>query len=261
MKRSVLLLAAIIVAGCGGSSSNGRSTHPLQAAFGFEEGEERLELVLDNTSLAQGGTQGFLAYMESDAAEPAFATVSNLKYDGSNVSFRVTNEEDPADAIDFAGTVDSAGLAGDWTDAGAASKRRNVNAGNLPPNIPKKGLFETDADYIGTFQGDHRQLVTEPGKPSRFVTTQIRLVINKVEKTDFWNGQAKDLSGNVTFTREGTVNSYPISGLLFNGWDGHFSYVGTDGKRNTLTAKFYSDSGNVWAEYLNRMVSLKKLAN
>jgi hypothetical protein len=110
LSPTVLVGLALSVAGCGGSSEGPKAT--IASAYTAEMEDVGFTLVLDNVGTPEDGLDGtFVGYA---GEEMLFADVTDLKYNGTNLTFRATNIEDPSDWAEFRGTGDATGIEGDW---------------------------------------------------------------------------------------------------------------------------------------------------
>ncbi|MGV3614521.1 MAG: hypothetical protein ACO1SV_04215 [Fimbriimonas sp.] len=137
------LLAGIagLTLGCGGTTD--RQPVPLVSAYAAEaEAEDAgFYLVLDNSSPDDAIDGTFIGYA---GEELLFADVSDMTYNGTNLSFRMVNVEDPTDWATFQGTGTEDQIQGEWAVAEAT---RALNG--LPGSL--SGV--SGSGTTGTFQG------------------------------------------------------------------------------------------------------------
>lgn len=103
--------AALLLAGCGGNGPAPKGQ--LVSAYAAEADDLGYYLLLDNVSSPEDGIDGtMVAY---DGEELAFADVTEMKYNGTNLTFRIENLDDPTDWAIFNGHRTSAGIEGEWS--------------------------------------------------------------------------------------------------------------------------------------------------
>jgi hypothetical protein len=112
---ALTLGAAFLVGGCGGNGENPPITLTSAYAAEGETEDAGFYLVLDNAGTPEDGVDGtFVGYV---GEEVLFADVTDMRYDGRNLSFHMVNADDPTDWADFNGTGNTEGLLGEWTYA------------------------------------------------------------------------------------------------------------------------------------------------
>jgi hypothetical protein len=157
--------AAFFVAGCGGNGSNPPATLTSAYMAEAETEDAGFYLVLDNAGTPEDGVDGtFVAYV---GEEVLFADVTDMRYDGRNLSFHMINADDPTDWAEFHGTGNTEGLLGEWTYADDEETR-------APDAFPGSFSGQSASGTTGRFQGNLPYMHQLGGNPEK---TMVRLDI------------------------------------------------------------------------------------
>lgn len=187
---ALTLGAAFLVGGCGGNGENPPPTLTSAYAAEAEEEDAGFYLILDNAGSPEDGIDGTFVAFVGD--ETLFADVTDMRYDGRNLSFHMINAEDPTDWADFNGTGNTEGLLGEWSYPEEESR--------TPGDFPGSFSALSASGSTGRFQGNLPYLHQGGGVPEKtMVTLDVTAFLPPVKK-----GKPARAAGHLKVVRNAT---------------------------------------------------------
>lgn len=244
---ALTLGAAFLVGGCGGNGENPPSTLTSAYMAAAETEDAGFYLVLDNATTPEDGIDG--SFVAFDGEEVLFADVTDMRYDGRNLSFHMINADDPTDWADFHGTGNEEGLLGEWTYADGEELTRgdggfsgsyaafsaSGSTGRFQGNLPYIHLFgSTPEKTMTTLEITGFLPPVKKGKPER-ATGHLKVVRNatgEVMTDQDWTG---DYTAGATI--QTTVSSF--------GRQVPLNVVFESGNPNSVTVRYGPASGRI----------------
>ena len=194
-------LLVLAIAGCGGTTNNNVA---LSRSYQASDGTSSLSLHLTNVNNTTGGYNGSLLFDQGDGSDPESALITELRFDGTNVSFRATNELDNTDFAIFRGTATSAGLTGSW------GNRSRTLTGGLPNTMTgTTQASKYSQAVVGQYTGTSRFI--DP-VTNRLVPVAITMNISTLTTPAAQVPELQRMTGDLAVTINGVRTTYQLAG-------------------------------------------------
>ena len=202
-----------------------------------------------------GGFNGSLLFDQGDGSDPESALITELRFDGTNVSFRATNEVDSSDFAIFRGKVTADGLTGNW------GSRSRTLTGGLPNTMTGTAQpSKYSQSVVGLYTGTSRFI--DP-VTNRLVPVAITMNISTLTTPAPQVPELQRMTGNLNVTINGVSTTYQLAGSAEYGLFAFMSMTpGANANFTGFRLSLYEDTQDCAFRFplgaSEKMVKLKK---